>query len=176
VVTISDTAGYKGNIYVEDGGTLAIGQSSIEGDIQIRNGGKVTIRTGATIKGDVRCAGELEIKGPGNLNLYAAKPVADDPETTDINESRMVDNKYIYHGIFIYDDPDVGTGELTLTDSPGIAGDSGRIHTFVSYSHIGGDTPESYEIFCSDHSDVNMCEHWTSVSKIWQKQGDSANE
>jgi hypothetical protein len=165
-MTIADTARYDGNIYVEEGGTLTIGASTIVGDIQIRKDGKVTIGADANITGDVRCAGELEIKG--DITLNATVPAADNSSTKDINES-LPDGKgnYIYHGIFIYDDPSVGTGTLKLTGIPKITGNSGKIHSFVSYPDIANNENKT---FCYDHSENNVCRHWTSDAEIWQVQ------
>jgi cytoskeletal protein CcmA (bactofilin family) len=178
-MTIADTARYDGNIYVEAGGTLTVGASTIVGNIQVRNGGKVTIGAGAVITGDVYCAGDLAITGKITINATEASAV--DFSDTDIDESLPVGGPYKYHGIFIYDDPSVGTGTLTFPGAPTsapvytIEGNSGKIHTFVGYPDIDHD--KAGNTFCNDCSDTNVCMHWTTSSDVWQAQsGEIPNE
>jgi hypothetical protein len=176
VMTMGGNAQYNGNIYVASGGALTIGSSIIVGDIQIEHGGSITINAGAKITGDVRCAGEMEIKGNFTLNYSpASEDIAENPITENIKESTVVDGKYIYHGIFIYSDPDIGPGKLTLpaTGAPVINGTSGGIHAFTGYSALPYDDGD--HTFCNDRSYGNACRHWTTTSDVWHKQGDSSD-
>jgi hypothetical protein len=170
---IGDAARYDGNIYVGRGGTLTISSGALVGDIRIANGGAITIGAGAVITGDVRCAGKMKIMGDISLNYSptSGNP-ADNPSTADIDESEVVGGKYIYHGIFIYSDPEVGVGELTLAGAPAINGTSGRIHTFAGCLAIP--RKDSGETFCNNCSNKNVCRHWTLSSGVWSRVNDSS--
>jgi hypothetical protein len=163
-LTIGSSANYNGTIYVASGGAVTLCGAMVVGDILVAGGGKITIAGGSNITGDVRCAGEIFITG--DITVNTATPPADNPDTVDINEA---DGDY--HGIFVYNVPDVVVGNLTLTGSPKIAGNSGKIHTFVGYPSIAH--TRNSEIFCNDCTDGNACLHWTSDAGVWSKQNDS---
>jgi hypothetical protein len=169
-LTLADASRYDGNIYVESGGALTVGSSAVEGDVQIRNGGKATINEGASVTGGVRCAGELNITG--DITINATEPAADNPNTVDINENRTESGKYIYHGIFIYGDsgPGAGKGTLKLTGAPRISGNAGKIHALAGDPGIAYDSGDN--TFCDDRSDNNACQHWTSGSSVWIRYND----
>jgi type II secretory pathway pseudopilin PulG len=175
VVDLGGTAQYIGDIYIEEGGKLTIGQNAvITGDIQVFGDGELTIRTGANITGDVRCAGTLNIEGGITINYLAGSKGADNPYTPNIDESKPVNGKYIYHGIFIYNDQNTVKGVLNITGTPTILGNSGKIHSFAGYPGI--EHASAGNTFCDKRAGNNVCEHWTSESSVWMKQGDSANE
>jgi hypothetical protein len=161
--TLAASARCAGNIYVENGGTLTIGSSTIVGDIQIEHGGTITIGAGALITGDVRCAGTMNITGNITLNY---SPTPGSPGAAD---------EYMYHGIFIYNDPEIGRGKLTLTGAPVISGTSGRVHVLTGYS-LPYNKADGDKTFCNDRAeDDNTCRHWATTSGKWHKQGDSSH-
>jgi hypothetical protein len=174
-VTMSGTSQYEGDIHITSGGAFTIGSNArITGNIYIGKGGTMTIQPNSVITGDVRCSGELIIEGSFELNCK--EPATDDENTPQKENEPGAGGKYIYHGIFIYNSPSLGTGTLnikvpTITT---ITGDSGKIHTFAGYP--GVPTALSDNIFCDDHDDSNLCKHWTSETSFWQKQGGIVRE
>jgi hypothetical protein len=161
---------YDGDVFVETGGSFTIGPyTQITGDIFVSSGGALTIQANSMITGDVRCAGTLNIEGSFTLNCPV--PATDNEKTPDIDESVMTDGKYLYHGIFIYDNHTFGTGTLNITNTQAIGGNSGKIHTFPGYAALP--RPAGNNLFCNDRHDNNACRHWESTTDLWLKQGDA---
>jgi type II secretory pathway pseudopilin PulG len=169
---------YEGDVFVREGGSFTVkAGANITGDIYVSSGGALTIE-GGTITGDIRCAGVLNINGNFTLN-YTPDSVTggDNPDTEDVDESvRDANGNYIYHGIFIYNHPALGTGTLNIPfQYYTISGNSGRIHAFAGYPGIP--YQQGNYIFCSDEPNGresnNACKHWKTTTSTWQKQGDS---
>jgi hypothetical protein len=188
-------AQYKGDIYVTSGGSLTISDgANATGHIYVSAGGKLNIKEYCKITGDVFCAGDLDIAGTFTLDYNPNLDPSDDldiqpgdnPATKSIDESEQNElEKYIYHGIFLYDSPSIGTGKLTFNgqDTPqnGVppslsAGSSGRVHTFRSAINV---TDSANQFFCYDNEhdtgggDTHICKHWEQEVIYWVKQDDS---
>jgi type II secretory pathway pseudopilin PulG len=192
-------AEYTGTLFVTSGGSLTIGEyAKTIGNIYVSAGGRLNIEKNCTITGDVFCAGTLDVTrvGAGNsftLN-YNKDPAyqdligpADNPATKSINESveeNHSGDKYVYHGIFLYDNPTRGTATLDTGSSsslPTIGGTSGRVHSFTSENGYNDGVGGSEGVFfCySNHHDTtdgtgtHICQHWEHEVKSWVKQNDS---
>jgi hypothetical protein len=168
---------HEGDIYVEEGGSFTIAEgANVAGDIYVSSGGALTIGGNCTITGDIRCAGAMNIYSDFTLN-YKPDPATggDNPDTEDIDESeRMNDDgvdRYIYHGIFIYNHPVLGIGTLTIPYPYDISGNSGRIHAFAGYPGVSYAVAD--ELFCNNRESNNACNHWKTTTSTWQKRGDS---
>jgi hypothetical protein len=172
---ITSVSRHEGDVFVEAGGHFTAGAGAkITGDIHVSSGGALTIERGSTITGDIRCAGTLKIEGDFTLN-YAPDPATrgDNPDTADINEGRLVDGRYVYHGIFVYNNQSFGTGTLNLSPRAVISGNSGKIHAFAGYPGVPSASGDG--AFCNDREDNNACRHWKTTVGAWRKQGDSAS-
>jgi hypothetical protein len=164
---LNDPSLYDGDVFVESGGSVTIGPyMQVMGDIFVSSGGALTIQANSVITGDVRCAGTLNIEGSFTLN--SPVPATDNEETPDIDESVMTDGKYLYHGIFLYDNESFGTGTLNLSNTQALLGNSGKIHSFPGYAALP--RPSGDTIFCSDRHDNNACRHWEFTTNVWLKQ------
>jgi hypothetical protein len=172
---ITSFAHHEGDVFVEAGGHFTAGAGAkITGDIHVSSGGALTIGQGATITGDIRCAGALKVEGNFTLN-YKPDPATrgDNPDTADIDEGRLVDGRYVYHGIFVYSGQSFGTGTLNLSPQAVISGNSGKIHAFAGYPGVPSESGK--DAFCDDRESNNACRHWKTTMGSWRKQGDSAS-
>jgi hypothetical protein len=131
------------------------------GNVYILQAGLMDINGGA-IKGDVKSIGKITVNASFVLNH--PELMVDNPNTAGVDESQPK-----YHGVFIYNFPNEGVGELVVVGSPVITGNSGRIHSFVGYPDITGTTAQN--LFC-EHRDSgnNRCKLWDTGNQVWARQ------
>jgi Tfp pilus assembly protein PilX len=168
----------KPNQIVIDGGAVVIETSedvNIQTDIYVRNSGRLTINTGAKIKGNIYAYNGGEVIILGAFELDSAK---------ETSEERVMD------GIRIYGQEAVDNAELVGITAPGhitlpsaaspISGDAGHDGT-TGKIHILGDygdlvsvtsgplaTPANTLSLCDGHDTNNgECHHFGAVGGSW---------
>lgn len=154
---------YNKGIIIEPGGSVVIEAGcDITGNIYVSSGATLTIQGEATIRGNIFCAGILNINGSFVLNNFD-----EHPDNIALGHVTYQNNNAA--GIFIYNDTNIGVGTLNISGNPVILSNYGTppngIHTFVPAPGY----PSS--LFC-DHAnaDTHVCGQWESNAYVWTQR------
>jgi hypothetical protein len=159
--------GIYDGIYAFGGGTVNIAaQAQLQSRIWVDAESALTIGNGAVITGDLYVLGTLTIPASFQLN-YDSRDLVDNPNTADVLE-----NQPDTHGIYLYDDPALGSATLLHPSTPIVSGNSGRIHSFAAHPDMTGATAAA--VFCDNRDEGNnACQHWLTANEFWVRQGTS---